>query len=103
MCQEAQEAHRLTVLNTVLAYAKATVRYMSALVGIAFIMYRMSLGRKIHHPTILTRDMYEYASHIHRKCTAVGWYNKLDSRLVRLSYNMTYNYDVSVSCIMYEV
>ena len=76
---------------------------MSARVGIAFIIYHMSLGRKIHHPAILTRDMYEDASRIHHECTAVGWYNQLDSRLVRLSYNMTYNYDVSVSCIMYVV
>ena len=74
---------------------------MSALVGISFITHRMSLGRKIHHPAILTRDMYEYASHIHRKCITVGWYNQLDSRLVRLNYNITYNHNVSVSCIMY--
>jgi len=40
-----QETHRLTVLNTVLAYAKANVRYMHALLGI---------------------------TQIHRKCTAVG-------------------------------
>jgi len=38
-----QGAHRLTVLNTVLAYAKATARYMPAVLGIAFIIYRISL------------------------------------------------------------
>ena len=39
-------------LNTVLAYAKATVRYMHTLLGIAYITYHISLGDKIHPPAI---------------------------------------------------
>jgi len=49
---------------------------MSALVGIAFITYRMSLGRKIHPPAILTRDVYEFASHIQKRhCSCMCVHN----------------------------